>query len=45
MNWAEEIALIVTLIQSSISEKGFLSTDIKGTESTDENKDIKQNKN
>lgn len=45
--WTKQISLIVTLIQSSILEQGLnlFSTDIKGTESTNENKDIKLNKN
>lgn len=45
--WTKQVSLIVTLIQTSISEQGLnvLSTDIKGTESTHENKDIKLNKN
>lgn len=45
--WAEKVSLIVALLQSSISEQGLsiLSADIKGTESTHENKAIKLDKN
>lgn len=47
MNWADKVSLIVTLLQSSISEQGlsFPSPAIKGTESTHENRGIKLEKN